>query len=549
VTELVLHSLLVAAILWPLVLFATCIVQGTAKGVTPWLASAPLPAVVAALFCRGFYLTLSPSTLMPFTLQISTPGAVLLGVSGFLWSMAAFDLPRRLADNPHRKRFVTCWLLTLTGNLGVFIAADVMAFFVFYALASLSAYGLVIHEETREARHAGKVYIGFALFGEALLLMGLVLLVHNPQGGSFHIADAVAALPDSPWFPATLLLLVSAFALKLGLIPGHGWLPLAHSVAPAPASAVLSGAILNAGVMGLILFVPFQAQYPDGTFLMHLGFATAFFGVAIGLTQKNPKSVLAYSSVSQMGFIAAVCGMGMTLGTGADTRLVTLPIAFYAAHHTLVKGGVFLAAGIAELRGNNRFALWALPSVLIGLGLAGLPFTGGMLAKLAVKDILGKGVAATLATGSSAATACLMTLFIFRLVQKRAPAGPSPRIAPLMTAWLLLALAALALPWVLHPLVESISLSKVLSLLELWKGSWPIALGALLGAWFGVGDRLPRIPAGDIFHLAPALDGILCSIRVRIETCERFLRRWEVSGTLLVSFVAVLALLLFFARP
>lgn len=544
--DLFLQSLLVAAVVWPLVLFATCILQGSARGVTPWLATAPLPAVLAALFCRGFYLSLSPSATMPFTLQISTPGAVLLGVSGFLWAMAAFDLPRRLADNPHRKRFVICWLLTLTGNLGVFIAADVLTFFVFYAMASLSAYGLVIHEETKEARQAGKVYIGFALFGESLLLMGLVLLVHNPFGGSFHIADAVAALPDSPWFTATMMLLISAFALKLGLIPGHGWLPLAHSVAPAPASAVLSGAILNAGVMGLILFVPFQTEFPKGHWLMYLGFATAFFGVALGLTQKNPKSVLAYSSVSQMGFIAAVCGMGMTLGAATDTLAITLPLAFYAAHHTLVKGGVFLAAGIAELRGNNRFAPWVLPAVLIGPGLAGLPFTGGMLAKLAVKDILGNGTAAMLATVSSAATAGLMTFFIFRLVQKRAPAGPSPRIAPLMTAWLLLALAALVVPWVLHPVVGSISLSKAFALAELWKGTWPIGLGVLLGAWLGAGDRLPRIPAGDIYHLAPALDGVFCSIRFRIETCERFLRRWDVSGTVLVAFAAVLALLLYF---
>jgi formate hydrogenlyase subunit 3/multisubunit Na+/H+ antiporter MnhD subunit len=546
--ELVAPSLLVAAAVWPLVLLAACSLPGTAGKVTPWLASAPLPAIVAAFFSGGIFLALSPSAVMPFTLSISPPGAVLLGVSGFLWAMAALDLPRRLADNPHRKRFVMCWLLTLTGNLGVFMAADVMAFFMFYAMASLSAYGLVIHEETAEARHAGKVYIGFALVGEALLLMGLVLLVHNPVGGSFQIADAVAALPDSPWFTATMVLLVSSFALKLGLIPGHGWLPLAHSVAPAPASAVLSGAILNAGVMGLISFVPFQGEFPRGTWLMVLGFATAFFGVAVGLTQKNPKSVLAYSSVSQMGFIAAVCGMGMTLGGATETLVITLPLAFYAAHHTLVKGGAFLAAGIAEVRGNNRFAPWVLPAILIGPGLAGLPFTGGMLAKFAVKDILGSGAPALLATISSAATAALMTFFIFRLVQKKASPGPGGGITPLMTAWLLLALSALVLPWLFHALPGSISLAKALALPELWKAAWPVGAGALLGVWLGVGDRLPRIPAGDMYHLAPALGGPFRSLRSGIEAGERFLRRWEVSGTILVAFAALLALLLYVAK-
>ena len=544
--DLIAQTLLVTAVGWPLALLAACARPGTAARVTPWLASAPLPAILAAFFSGGHFLALSPSVAMPFTLAITPPGAVLLGVSGFLWAMAALDLPRRLADNPHRSRFVICWLLTLTGNLGVFMAADVMAFFVFYAMASLSAYGLVIHEETAEARHAGKVYIGFALVGEALLLMGLVLLVHNPVGGSFQIAEAVAALPDSPWFAATMVLLAASFALKLGLIPGHGWLPLAHSVAPAPASAVLSGAILNAGVMGLISFVPFHADLPGGSWLMVLGFATAFFGVAVGLTQKNPKSVLAYSSVSQMGFIAAVCGMGMTLGAATDTLAITLPLAFYAAHHTLVKGGSFLAAGIAEVRGNNRFAPWILPAVLIGPGLAGLPFTGGMLAKFAVKDILGSGTPALLATVSSAATAALMTFFIFRLVQKCAPAGPSPRIAPMMTAWMTLAVAALVAPWWFHSLPGTISLSKAIALPELWKAAWPVGLGALLGVWLGAGDRLPRIPAGDIYHLAPALGGPLRSICSRIEAAEQFLRRWEISATVFVAFAVLLALLLYF---
>lgn len=546
--EFVAQSLLVTAVVWPLVLLALCAVPGNVSRITPWLATAPLPALVAAFVSGGRFQTLSPSAVMPFTLTITHPGAVLLGVSAFLWALAALDLPRRLADNPHRLRFVTCWLLTLTGNLGVFMAADVQAFFLFYAMASLSAYGLVIHEETVEARHAGKVYIGFALLGEALLLMGLVLLVHNPVGGSFQIVEAVAALPDSPWFTATLVLLASSFALKLGLIPGHGWLPLAHSVAPAPASAVLSGAILNAGVMGLISFVPFHAELPGGYGLMVLGFATAFFGVAVGLTQKNPKSVLAYSSVSQMGFIAAVGGMGMSHGAIPDAVAITLPLAFYAAHHTLVKGGSFLAAGIAEVRGNSRFAPWILPAVLIGPGLAGLPFTGGMLAKVAVKDILGPGTPALLATVSSAATACLMTFFIFRLAQKKAAPGPGGGTMPMMTAWLLLALSALAAPWWFHALPGTITLAKALALPELWKAAWPIGLGVLLGIWLGAGDRLPRLPAGDIYQLAPALDGPLRCMRARIETSERFLRRWEVSATILVAFVVLLALLLHLYR-
>ena len=88
----------------------------------------------------------------------------------------------------------------------------------------------------------------------------------------------------------------------MGLVPLHVWLPLAHPAAPMPASAVLSGAIIKAGVIGLIRFLPFDGALPDwGAVLTAVGLLTAFYGVAVGITQANPKTVLAYSSVSQMG--------------------------------------------------------------------------------------------------------------------------------------------------------------------------------------------------------------------------------------------------------
>ena len=98
----------------------------------------------------------------------------------------------------------------------------------------------------------------------------------------------------------------------MGLVPLHVWLPLAHPAAPMPASAVLSGAIIKAGVIGLIRFLPLDGSLADWSAgLTSLGLVTAFYAVAVGITQANPKTVLAYSSVSQMGFVAAVLGAGL----------------------------------------------------------------------------------------------------------------------------------------------------------------------------------------------------------------------------------------------
>jgi formate hydrogenlyase subunit 3/multisubunit Na+/H+ antiporter MnhD subunit len=188
----------------------------------------------------------------------------------------------------------------------------------------------------------------------------------------------------------------------MGLLPLHVWLPLAHPAAPMPASAVLSGVIVKAGVIGLIRFLPVEPALPDwGAVLAAAGLLTAYWGVAIGLTQRNPKTVLAYSTVSQMGLVAAVLGMGLLAGGGAGTAGT-----FYAAHHVLAKGALFLAVGVVAATGAGRLWPVLLPAAVLALGFGGLPLTGGYVAKLAVKDTLGEGAVGLLATLAGAAARC-----------------------------------------------------------------------------------------------------------------------------------------------
>ena len=109
------------------------------------------------------------------------------------------------------------------------------------------------------------------------------------------------------------------------------------------AAAVLSGAAVKAGVIGLIRFMPFDAGSVNvGTCLAMVGIVSTFYGVAVGITRANPKTILAYSSISQMGVIATLIGTGLATANAG----VAIAAAFYAAHHVLVKGGLFLAAGI-----------------------------------------------------------------------------------------------------------------------------------------------------------------------------------------------------------
>ena len=203
----------------------------------------------------------------------------------------------------------------MIGSLGVFVADDLLSFYLVYALVSIPAYGMFAFDPSPATQRAGRVYMAFAILGEAFLLFAFGMLAAGEPHGSLRIPDVVAALPGSPWRDAALALLVAGFGAKMGLVPLNGWMPISYAATPIPAAAVLSGAGVKAGVIGLIRFLPLGIPIAGwGEALAVLGFATAFYGVAIGVTQQNPKAVLAYSSVSQMGVIAAALGMALAAG-------------------------------------------------------------------------------------------------------------------------------------------------------------------------------------------------------------------------------------------
>ena len=179
-------------------------------------------------------------------------------------------------------------------------------------------------------------------------------------------------------------------------------MPLTYSAAPIPAAAVLSGAGVKAGVIGLIRFLPLGTPLEGwGGALAAIGFLSALYGVVFGLTQRNPKVILAYSSISQMGVIAAALGTAL----GNEHADASLNVAFYAANHVLVKAALFLTIGALAMRGARLSHATLLLAAILALSLAGLPLTGGALAKLALKAQFAGGLAAVLATISSIGTA------------------------------------------------------------------------------------------------------------------------------------------------
>jgi formate hydrogenlyase subunit 3/multisubunit Na+/H+ antiporter MnhD subunit len=396
-------TLLVASLAAPLGFIGACLVKGWRRHALAQQWLAPTPSLATGLIG----LTHAPLTLnlgvFGFTLRLDPSGAMLLSVAALLWIVVSATLWH---DREPDSRFGVSWLLTMTGNIGVFIAGDLISFYLLYALASIPAYGLFAFSDDTNSRRTGAIYMAFTILGEALLLLAFAMLVAGEPHGSACIVDVMDALPSSPWRDA------AGFGMKIGTIPFNGWMPLTYSAAPIPAAAVLSGAGVKAGVIGLIRFLPLGTPLEGwGGALAAIGFLSALYGVVFGLTQRNPKVILAYSSISQLGVIAAALGTAL----GNEHADASLNVAFYAANHVLVKAALFLTIGALAMRGARLSHATLLLAAILALSLAGLPLTGGALAKLALKAQFAGGLAAVLATISSIGTALLMTHFLICL--------------------------------------------------------------------------------------------------------------------------------------
>jgi hydrogenase-4 component B len=531
------------ALVWPLLLAALTVLPALRGRAVRLLPLAPVPALWLAATGTGDVTTV-PDLLLGVTLGLDDARRVLLGMAAALWLLAGLAA-QPMAGRPHTAVFAGFWCLTLAGNLGVFLALDVVTFYVAFAAVSLSAWVLVVHDRTEPALRAGRVYIVMAIAGEVFLLLGLLL--GAAAAGGTDIAAVRAALGTSGAGPLAIALLVAGFGIKAGLVPLHVWLPLAHPAAPVPASAVLSGAIVKAGLFGLVLFLP------DGGFgglLMGLGLAGAFGAALWGLTQANPKAVLAYSTISQMGLMVMFVGAG-----GAARELAP----FYALHHGFAKGALFLLVGVMLAAGTSRQRVLCLAfAAVVAASVAGLPLTGGALAKAAVKP--GLSDAAEVAVSlSSIVTSLVLFWFLRRLWLLPASGDSSTKFLGRLIPAVLAGAFAFAGPWLLWKGLTGRDVFYPLAATSIFDALWPVAI-ALPVALILLRQRLPTCPPGDLLLLLPSWRPPKIDLPLRapravafrfvdvlpqaVATTEQHLIRWSISGALLPILVVVFLVLL-----
>ena len=232
----------------------------------------------------------------------------------FMWSVSLLFSKEYFAHYSHKVRYYGFMLLTMFATLGVFLAKDLFTMFIFFEVMSLSSYVWVVQEETEEALKVGVTYLTIAVIGGMVMLMGLFLLNHTL--GTLEIAELYQSV-QSVWkeksgqiYTAGFLMLFG-FGAKAGMFPLHFWLPKAHPVAPAPASALLSGILTKCGILGILVLTAqiFVHDLTWGSVILTLGVFGMVVGAVLAVFSVNLKRTLACSSVSQIGFILVGVGM------------------------------------------------------------------------------------------------------------------------------------------------------------------------------------------------------------------------------------------------
>lgn len=347
----------------------------------------------------------SPVEGIPIAIYLVLDGlsAFTLLIVNLIGLLATFFAISYIKRYTAQNNFFALLSLMIAGMNGVVLTGDMFNMYVFLEIAVIASYALVafgIEKTELEASFKYQVLGGIA---SLLILFAIGMLYWKT--GTLNLADISGILKEgSPdlFLTFTQILLISGFGLKAAMIPFHAWLPDAHSSAPAPISAMLSGVLIKAvGIYALLrlFFNMFVLSYEISLVITVIGTLSMVIGVFLAIGQWDLKRLLAYHSISQMGYVVIGVGMGMILMVeGGDRSVAALAIAgglFHMINHAVFKGLLFLNAGAIEyVTGTRNLKMMgglfkSLPvtsttSLGASLSISGIPPFNGFFSKLII---------------------------------------------------------------------------------------------------------------------------------------------------------------------
>lgn len=325
--------------------------------------------------------------------HVDTMGKLFAVVVNAVWVLAGVYAFEYMKHEQEETRFFGFYLVVHGTLNGLVFAGGMVTYYLFYELMSLLSVPLILHNRSKEAIKGGLKYLFYSLFGAYLVLFGIFFLNRFADsltflpGGTLNL-EAVAG--NERLMLVVAFSMILGFSVKAGMFPLHAWLPTAHPVAPAPASAVMSGIIVKMGVLGMIRSVYYLVG-PDfirGTWVqiawMSLSLITVFMGSMLAYREKVLKKRFAYSTVSQASYI--LFGLSLLQGTAMTGALL------HVVFHAVIKACLFLSAGtiiykthktmVADLRGIGKempIAMWCY--TFAAAALIGIPPASGFISK------------------------------------------------------------------------------------------------------------------------------------------------------------------------
>ncbi len=329
------------------------------------------------------------------TLYFSLDGYVILFMAMVMvmYTCVLFYAFEYMKMEEREEVFFAFYFISYGAMLGVCMCGNLVSMYLFFELATLSTVPLVLHEMTREAITAALKYLFYSVGGAFMGLLAVFFVYYYGSGTRDFVAggflDPALTAGHEKLLLAMIFIGIVGFGTKAGMYPMHGWLPAAHPLAPAPASALLSGIITKAGIMVVIRMIYFSvgADFLRGTWVqtawMCLAMLTILMGSTMAFREKNLKKRLAYSSISQLSYLMLALSVLSAGGlTGGLLHLM---------QHAVSKGTLFLCAGVfiyklhergVNLKGIGKqmpVTVWCF--MIASLSLVGIPPMGGFASK------------------------------------------------------------------------------------------------------------------------------------------------------------------------
>ena len=330
---------------------------------------------------------------LPVLLKSDRLAKIFISLVSVMWAASGSVSFEYMRHEEHHTRYYLFFLVSQGVLIGLGLAGNYLTMYLCYELMTLLTMPLVLHSGTKEAVAAAMKYLFYSIFGASMGLLGFFTIYVYGNGIAFvpgGVLDMAKVAGHEGWLYTVSFLVIVGFGAKAGMFPLHAWLPAAHPVAPAPASAVLSGVITKAGVLAIIRVVYYLigAEFLQGTWVqvafMSLALITIFMGSSLAYKERILKKRLAYSSVSQVSYVLfGLSVMNSMALTGALLHMV---------FHSIIKDVLFLCAGaiiykthhtdVRDLRGIGKempIVMWCF--TLVSLALVGIPPLCGFVSK------------------------------------------------------------------------------------------------------------------------------------------------------------------------